>query len=113
MSNQTHGGRVKDAGQNRREHLRAPRAKNSFGYNEDCGRRNFIDVNFVLAACFGILALIACGAWVLFMAPEQEAAIQKKICERSGGHWALDHWEKSGPEPARRIYGCVKDKAQQ
>ena len=85
--------------------------KSSFGYKEDCGYPKYKDPRFLIGACFSVMLLLSFTAWTLFRSPEQAEAMEKKICERSGGRWVLDHWRTTSDGPSERVYGCLKDDA--
>lgn len=81
----------------------------TFGYKEDCGYAMQPKLELLARASLAILIVFAFAAWITYRTPEQDEAIQKKLCERTHGRWVFDHYETSGTSPARRVYGCVHD----
>ena len=83
--------------------------ENSWDYKEDCGYPEFKNPRVLVGSCAGILALIAIASCIAFRTPQQQEALQKKICEKTGGRWVFDHWRTSDAGLAERVYGCLKE----
>jgi len=83
----------------------------TFGYHTDCGYTRFQDPRFIVGAGLGILALTLSIAFVLYRTPEQDEAIQRRICEKTGGQWVLDHTQRDPGTLPRRVYGCARPDA--
>lgn len=83
--------------------------ENSWDYKEDCGYPKFKNPRVLVGSCAGILAVIAIASGIAFRTPQQQDALQKKICEKTGGRWVFDHLRTSDTGLAERVYGCLKD----
>ena len=83
--------------------------KNSWEYRADCGYPKFKDPRVLVGGCAGIMALITIASCIAFRTPEQQEALHKKICEKTGGRWVFDHWRRIDGGLPERVYGCLKD----